>query len=286
MAKRLNLHRATIYRELKRNQILQGQYLAEAAQSKTNQRKVNCRRKKILSDTALLNTLTTLLKDHHLSPEQIAGRFKFASHQTIYNALSTDFEHLQVYLRRYGKRRGRGRKGRRKPKKRPEWFTPISKRPMSVTRREECGHWERDTMYLKNRKMLLVCVERKSRLVRIEKLKKIEPKTVYEQSLKLMQIRGRPLRTMTNDNGAEFMGNTGAQVPIYFCNPYSPQERGSVENTIGVLRQYLTRKTSMHGLTSKKIKEIEARLNHRPRKCLGFKTPYEVMFRKVSHWQL
>jgi len=282
ISKRLKLHRATIYRELSRNKDSHGRYNAYIADHETQVRKMSCRRRKLLSDPERLNIVETALREH-LSPEQIAGRFKVISHQTIYNALNTDHERLRVYLRRYGKRRGRGRKGRRKARERASWHVPISERPKHINQRKESGHWERDTMYLKDRKMMLICIERKTRYVRIEKLEKLRLKNVHAQSINMMQDCGKKILTITNDNGSEFMGDAKTEVPVYFCDPYSPQQRGSVENIIGLIRQYLTRTTDIKKLSKEKIKEIEAKLNHRPRKCLNFKTPYEMMFGSLSH---
>jgi IS30 family transposase len=278
----LRIHRSTIYRELKRNQS-ERSYIPQLAHASALWRRRTCSRKKLFSDPKIVNVVTEGLKQD-LSPEQIAGRSGLLSHQTIYYALRFEkFRHLQVYLRRYGKRRGRGRKGRRKPKKTPDWLIRIQSRPEIVARRKQAGHWERDTMYVKDRKLLLVCLERKSRYVRIEKLRTLNPVSTYEQSMEMMQLAGTSPRTITNDNGCEFMGKTDSKVPIYFCNPYSPYERGSVENTIGLIRQYLKRNTDIEQLDSDKIRDIERRLNHRPRKCLNYKTPHEVMFEKLSH---
>jgi len=282
ISKRLKVHRSTIYRELKRNKEPHAIYHPYIADHFYKIRKMSCRRRKLLSDPERLCIVETALKEH-LSPEQIAGRLKVTSHQTIYNALNTDYEWLKVYLRRYGKRRGRGRKGRRKAREKASWHVPISERPKHINQRKESGHWERDTMYLKNRKMMLICIERKTRYVRIEKLEKLKLDRVHAQSVKMMQDCGKKLLTITNDNGSEFMGDAKTKVPVYFCDPQSPQQRGSVENVIGLIRQYLTRTTDIKKLTKDKIKEIEAKLNHRPRKCLNFKTPYEMMFGSLSH---
>jgi len=282
IARQLRVHRSTIYREIRRNQADCGSYSPKLAEFKSFQRAKTPRKPKTLSCPNLFKTVETHLKKD-LSPEQIAGRFGQVSHQTIYNALRNDYPHLRSYLRRYGKRRGRGRKGRRKPRERPSWHLPIQLRPSEVDTRKEVGHWERDTMYVDDRKMLLVCLERKSRYVKLEKLNRIQPLETYRQSIKMMQSTGKEIKTITNDNGAEFMGETMTKFPIFFCSPYAPQERGSVENTIGLLRQYLKRNSKIESFSQKDLRKIEDKLNHRPRKCLNFKTPHEVMFEAVSH---
>jgi len=163
----------------------------------------------------------------------------------------------------------------------PPWYVPIAERPREVALRKKMGHWERDTMYLKNRNMLLICLERKSRYVRIEKLKEPLLESTNKQSIRMMSILGsRPL-TITNDNGHEFYGKSMSNVPIFFCDPYSPQQRGSVENVIGLIRQYIPKKTDIEHLTPENLRDIEHRLNHRPRKCLNFRTPHEVMMENI-----
>ncbi|RYZ77017.1 MAG: IS30 family transposase [Proteobacteria bacterium] len=277
VAKTLGLHRSSVYREINRNWLSEERPTARRAHLKARFRRVHCGPTKVFADRRKRTLLKRYL-ERDLSPEQIAGRFRLASHQTIYDYLRASSSPLQRCLRRFGRSRGRGRRGRRKPIPRPSWKNPIAERPRVVEDRNESGHWERDTMYVANRKMLLVCVERKSRFIRIQRLKRIEPRSTYHQTIKMMQISRKKPRSITNDNGAEFMGETNARVPIYFCNPRSPQERGTIENLIGLVRQYFKRNTNLRTITDKKLRSIEYRLNHRPRKCLNFRTPHEVMF--------
>lgn len=274
MAVQLKVHRSTIYRELKRNELSRGLYRARQADALARWRRLKFCKKKRLG----FNAQTERALKAEFSPEQIAGRFKRQSHQTIYDEINYHRPELKRFLPRFGKRRGRGRKGRHPHRERPAWMLPISTRPLSVEHRQEIGHWERDTMYLKDRKMLLVCVERKSRFVSIEKINHRSFKKLPKQTLRMISVR-KPL-SVTNDNGGEFMGNYRMNLPTYYCDPYCPQQRGSVENMIGVLRRDLTRQTDIDTLTKKDIKKIQDKLNHRPRKCLGFKTPFEVMFNK------
>ena len=96
----------------------------------------------------------------------------------------------------------------------------------------------------------------------------------------LLKRTNKKVHTITNDNGPEFNHSKGAIAPVYYCHPGRPQERGTVENTIGLLRQYLKRKTNMAKLNYKQFQHIEDNINHRPRKCLDYKTPYEVFYGK------
>ena len=94
----------------------------------------------------------------------------------------------------------------------------------------------------------------------------------------MIRSLGKPIKTITNDNGPEFRGEQNHGVPVYYCDPRKPQQRGTVENTIGILRKRLTLKTDLSKMTKNGLKEIENAFNLRPRKCLGYKTPYEVFF--------
>jgi len=103
-----------------------------------------------------------------------------------------------------------------------------------------------------------------------------------EETVKLL---GKlPVKSITNDRGKEFMDfkNLMKKVksPVYFCHPRCPQERGSNENRIGLIRQYIPKGIDIKSISSKKIKSIERRLNTRPMKCLNWKTPYEVFYNK------
>lgn len=276
IAERLNVHRSTVYREIKRNSQSKRSYFANVAQGKSNTSFKRCRRQRVFFDHSKFTFIHQKLKDG-LSPDQIANRFKVCSHQTIYSEIKKHRHDLKSLLRRYKKHGRRGNPAIR-TKALGDWFTPIRERPLSVESRKEFGHWERDTMYVHDRKMILVMVERKSRFVRICKLPAPTFPNAAKQTPKLMRVAGIKPLTITNDRGAEFKGATKIKVPTYFCDPHAPQQRGTIENTIGLLRQYLTLKTDFDMLTPRSIKKIENKLNHRPRKCLNYRTPHEVLF--------
>ena len=273
----LNLHRSTVYRELNRNTAPQAAYNPVSADEMARARQSFRAKLPKLFDQQALATLIAAFGDD-LSPEQIAGRYRLCSHQTIYRTIRRNFPWLRIYLRRYGKKGGRSRAScRGKNRQMPSWYQSIDQRPKEVLTRKTLGHWERDSMYVKDRKQLLVVVERKSRFVRIAKL----PKPMFEnaaiETVKLTRIKGVKPLTITNDRGGEFRGQTKIKTPIYFCDPQTPQQRGTIENTIGLLRQYLTLKTDFDQITNQELRSIERKLNHRPRKCLDYRTPYEVM---------
>lgn len=280
ISRQLGLHRATVYREIKRNQCSRGFYSARFAQTLASWRRKSCRKGRCLEAVGLYELVARGLRSG-LSPELIAGRTGRVSHQTIYNELKSHHPELRGYLPRYGKRRGRGRQGRRPShgKTKTADFLRIQDRPASANTRSRLGHWERDTMFVKDREMVLVVQERKSRYVRLEKINKHSYQDVPAQTRRLVQVGRQTPRSITNDNGTEFMEPTRVGVPVYFCDPYSPQQRGSIENVIGQIRRYLPRSMDFNDISDQVLRDIENRLNYRPKKCLGYLTPHEVIFK-------
>ena len=162
----------------------------------------------------------------------------------------------------------------------------IEKRPAIVQQRKRLGDWEADTMHgARHQGFLVTLVERTSRLTLIAQLPHKE-KVAVEQSISSML---RPLanwvHTITFDNGREFSDHQMIAQKLncqtYFATPYHSWERGANENTNGLIRQYLPKGMSLRNLTKQKIREVIDQLNHRPRKCLGFKTPAE-RFQQLS----
>lgn len=281
IAQRLGFHKSTITREIKRNS--SQKYFANKAHKLAVERFKRCQRKPRLQNKEKLYVEALLEK--HWSPEQISGRLKQEtaikiSHETIYRHIRKDKKEsgiLWTYLRR-PPRKGKGRYKVRNYK--PAWMLKIKERPQAINNRERFGDWERDTMYGLNRKGgLLVCVDRKSRYTRIKKFSAMRPHHVGE--LTLEALKDVPVLSITNDNGTEFRDFYLHSCPLYFCDPHKPQQRGTVENTIGLLRQFVTNKTDMNQITDQAVAEMEAKFNLRPRKILDYKTPYEI-FHKTS----
>jgi len=176
----------------------------------------------------------------------------------------------------------------RKDRKKPKWRkyqgslqdrTPISERPRVVERRERLGDIERDTVFgAKNGSLVLTMVDRRSRLTRIAWIEKKCSRLIHQATVRT--LRGQIVRTITNDNGTEFARHLetakALKAPVYFSKAYAAWERGTNENTNGLLRQYLPRRQAIGPLTRKQIRALEDKLNHRPRKCLNFETPHEV----------
>jgi IS30 family transposase len=279
ISEKLGLHRSTIYREINRNKGTD--YKASAAIIRSKARRRSCRRKMLLSNVDLRETVFLLLQKGW-SPEQISGRLKYegkplVSRQTIYSYLRRHSYKDCVYLRRdTSKKKGRSRL--RRGKNYPSWMRSIHSRPAEVKDRSVMGHWERDGMFVRELRQLVVFLERKSRYVRIEKVKHPYNKHITKQMQKMIEKMPNKVLSLTNDHGNEFLDAKNLPVPVYYCDPRSPHQKGSVENAIGLLRQYLPRSTDLNKVSNQKVRDCENALNHRPRKCLGFKTPHEVYF--------
>jgi IS30 family transposase len=145
------------------------------------------------------------------------------------------------------------------------------------------GHWERDLMVGKNHKSaVLVVTDRKSRFNKLRKLNGKHAKKVTRETAKA--LKGLPIKTMSNDRGQEFSDHQNyekkSKVKVYFCDPYSSYQRGTNENRIGAIRQYLPKKTDLTNLTNKDLEKIEFQINNRPMKCLDWMTPVEFMMEK------
>ena len=159
----------------------------------------------------------------------------------------------------------------------------IEDRPQAANLRSQCGHWERDLMFGKNRKKtVLVIVDRKSRYTKLRLLDNKKAQGVNEHTKRA--LTGKVTRSITNDRGNEFMHHKQLKeemkVKIYFCHPYTSQERGTNENTIGLVRQFLPKRKELERLTQLQLDWIENLLNKRPRKVLLWKTPEEVFLRE------
>ena len=230
------------------------------------------------------------------SPEQISGRIKVdhpndpvmtISHEAIYMHI---YSHPQAYLNKklikllpYQKSRRRKPRPKRKKGSKIKDQINISKRPEHIENRKEIGHWEGDLVIGKAQKSAIgTIVERKSRYTLIIGLKNRATKTVTRAFAKELNRFDKLLtKTMTYDNGTEMADHEwlskNTEMDIYFANPYSSWERGTNENTNGLIRRYLPKKTDFKNVDDKQLKMIQRKLNNRPRKVLGYKTPLEVL---------
>jgi IS30 family transposase len=228
------------------------------------------------------------LRNHQWSPEQIAEVSKLEgrehiSHEFIYQLISADkkaggdlFKHLRcqkLRRRRYASNRTR------KPKI-PNRIG-IEERPAVVELRKRIGDWEGDTIIgLGCKGAIISVVDRASRLTILAKVETKNPKDVAKALIEKLQLFKDLSHTMTFDNGGEFCLHERIakklNVKIYFATPYCSWERGTNENTNGLVRQYFKKSMDFAMVTDQDVQAVANKLNHRPRKCLGYKTPYEV----------
>lgn len=288
IARALERHPSTIYREVARNATTHdGAYRPSGAVEMTNGRRRRSRRNSRFGakDFAPIESLLQL----RWSPAEIVGRRRregqpVMSHETIYLWIWRDKTaggSLWTHLRGACKRR-RKRYGRKDSRGRLAGKRPIQARPVIVERRGRFGDWEMDTVHGKGKPCIVTVVERKSGFVRIGPLPRATVEHTNARVVALLAHEPHKVRTITSDNGVEFHGYKDIErqlgTTIYFATPHHAWERGTNENTNGLIRQYLPKGTSLGHLTQTLCHDIASHLNHRPRKRLGFRTPYEVYF--------
>lgn len=285
MAQELGVHKSTISRELKRNCGLRG-YHPKQAQRMTEARRSHQYRARI--DDHTWNWVERLLQEDW-SPQQISSWLKqekalHVSHEWIYLYIYGDKQEggdLHTHLRSQKKRRkrygGRDRRGQIKGR------VSIEERPAVVDERARIGDWEADTVIGEpGGAVLVTLVERKSRLSLQGLAVNKSAQAVKDVIMKLLKPIAERVLTLTYDNGKEFAYHREISDELdaqgFFAHPYHSWERGLNENFNGLIRQYLPKKTSFNHLVENDIKTIMDKLNNRPRKCLGFKTPNQVFF--------
>ena len=291
IARVLGRHRSTIGREVRRNGTPRdGCYRPQLAEWYARGRGSRSRRNRRFSAADWVRVQTLVREDW--SPEQIAGRLRAdqeleISHETIYRYLWADkrqggqlYRHLRGACKQRRKRYGRyDSRGRLAGKR------PITARPAVVAGRTELGHWEGDTVLGASQAgpCVLSLVERKIGYLVLGQLRQRTTAEVNRRATPLLQAQAPPVRTITVDNGTEFHGYAAIEqataAEFYFATPHHAWERGTNENTNGLLRQYLPKGQSMAHLTQHDCNRIAAKLNRRPRKRLGYRTPEECYAR-------
>lgn len=285
IAEALGVSKSTVSRELKRNSNSNGIYRHRDAQWKRNGRNQRAMAKRpgwLLPTTHLWIRRALVAK---WSPEQIAGRSRIdgpqpVSHESIYRLIRHDRRHggtLHRFLRRDRRHRRRARCKRKYEKLLGR--IDISKRPKIVERRTRLGDLEGDTIIGRHQQSHIVVVaDRVSRLVGLAKVRS-KARHHVNRGLKKLIARNGHAKTLTVDNGLEFSGhrslNRQTGLKIFFAHAYSAWERGTVENMNRLIRQYLPKKTDFRRVSERQLRQIERELNNRPRKCLGYRTPYE-----------
>ncbi len=280
---------STLSRELKRNAapVYTGYYLPHKAQQRADKRNRESHQRKRLKMDVIRKFVE---KNIQLgwSPEIIAGRLSLKypglsiSHEAIYQWIYKEAPHLIWDLvRAHRKRKHRGYSRKHKKSHIPARIS-IRERPKIVLKRLQIGHWETDTISCrKSYQAAQVSVERKTRYAKLAKLKTKSARAMSIALTRRLSHYPMPVRrSITYDNGPEnaehIRTNKILGTCSYFCEPFHSYERGTVENTIGLVRRHLPKKTNLAKISQDHLNKIESWLNSRPRKCLGFKTPAEV----------
>ena len=295
IARRLGRHRATVGRELARNRDRYGGYHYDSAQRLAEQRRSGASSRYKLDDGPLGDAVRDRLRQRW-SPEQIVGRLQRehprdpamrVTHETIYRWVYRQHvlgERWHEQLRRRRPRRRRRIVGeRRETRGQIPGRVGIEHRPAVVASRGRFGDWESDTVEgAKASGLLVTHVERKSRYLRLGKLADKRAATLSRVSqATLADLPAKLRRTLTADNGKEFADfktmQQGLRMKVYFANPHAPWEPGVNENTNGLLRDYFPKGSDFSAITPARLANVQRMLNNRPRKCLNYRTPIEVL---------
>lgn len=284
IAKAIGVDKSTISRELVRNKGQRG-YRPIQAHNKALERR---RKAKSFIQAETWELVEEKLRQDW-SPEQITGWLmkhhgNTVSHEWIYQHILADkraggtlYKHLRCQKKRrkrYGSYDRRGKIPNR---------VSIDKRPSIVDERQRLGDWEIDTVIGKgHRGALVTLTERKSRLALLQKVDCCKAVVVTNATVSILEPHSEKVHTITGDNGKEFADHETIakklKTDFYFAHPYASWERGTNENTNGLIRQYFPKDTDFLKITEDETKLVMEKLNHRPRKCLGFQTPFEVFF--------
>jgi len=292
IARQLDRNKATITREVRRNSAaIYDCYLGHRAQDRMVKRRLQARQRPRLKSARIRAYVMAKLKEHW-SPEIIAGRLSVdqpglaispeAIYQFIYDPENPQRAEHIACLRRSHRRRRCRKIGRKERRTKIPHRVPIDVRPACVAGRTEFGHWEGDTLISrKSRAAVQSLSERYSRIVMLTKL--VRKGAAEMKNAVIKRFRPMPwaaCQSLTLDNGTENVRHeeitTTLGTACYFCHPYAAWERGSNEQINGLVRWYLPKGTDLGKISDDQLQWIEDRLNNRPRKCLDFKTPFEV----------
>lgn len=290
IAKEVKVSQSAVSRELKRNKGKKG-YRYKQADDKAIQRRHKASSVKRIMTNDLVILIEKMIREDQLSPEQISGRLKLiraisVSHEWIYQHILADkrnggnlYKNLRrsgkKYNKRLGKTSGRGLIPNR---------VGIENRPAEVEKKERVGDFEADTIVGANHRGAIVSlVDRKTKITflgLISGTKADETRIVFLNRLGPIK---EFICTATSDNGKEFAQHEliaiSLNLKFFFANPYHSWERGVNENTNGLVRQYFPKGCDFTKLTIEEVLAVERKLNNRPRKTLGYRTPYEEFFR-------
>ncbi len=287
IAAEIGVHKSTVSREVRRNRGGRG-YRPTPAQQLTTARKLAAATTRIAAET--WRVVEARLRDEQWSPEQISGwlrrhRQPSVSHQRIYQYIYRDKRaggtldtHLRCQKQRrkpYGSYNRRGRLPN---------CRSIETRPKIVDAKRRIGDWEADTIIGQNHQGAIVTsTERKSKLLLMQRVADKTAAGVAHAMTTLLGEVADQVHTITSDNGREFANHQlmaeKLSADFYFAHPYSSWERGLNENTNGLVRQYFPKQCDLTKITDEEVRQVQQRLNSRPRKTLGYQTPHQVFYR-------
>lgn len=292
VARILARHPSSLYRELARNSC-HGLYISGKAETKATERRKYCRNKPVRQNKPLMKCVEKLLRKEY-SPDEIIGRMILEqrhpdwhiSHETIYQHIYDEAKKGNDL--RHHLRQGHKHRRKRSLKKDRRGIIPdrvfIDSRPKIAERKSRRGDWEGDTMEgAKKQGYVSTWVDRSKKYLVAYKLPHKSAQGLVDGAEKAFRNIPRKYRkTFTVDNGKEFANHKELAKrlggKVYFAHPYHSWERGLNENTNGLLRQYLPKHRSLADLTEKELAKLVNRLNNRPRKSLGYRTPREAFF--------
>lgn len=300
IARELGRNRSTISRELKRNAGGELYSPSDAQRFYSNRRKNCCPRKKLS-----IQTVYNLVKDKFLcqqwSPQQISERIRiekpeyFVSFNTIYRGIysgwfdTKNLSHGEKGAKRHLRHKGKPRhkKGIEEKRGKIQISNNIADRPAEANERARIGDWEADTVLGKHGRACLVTLDdRKSRFLICRKA--AGKKSAVVKDVIIEALKNEPVETITPDRGKEFAEHKTITEELggkqfYFPLPHHPWQRGTNENTNGLLREYFPKQKDITNYSDSYIESVTDKINKRPRKCLGYKTPFEVYYSKTLH---
>ena len=298
IASALDRSPSTVAREINRNTSKQSGYKPVYADQQSRARRWTG--SKLDRDSALRSKVLSLLK-RGWSPEQVSGRLRLdngrsvISYETIYRFIFAQIARTKDYDWRHYLPRAKSKRGfrSRKGSSSASFIAhrrPLDERPEEANDRQTLGHWEADLMLFTSRKQAILTLhERHTRLLVTVRIsgKHAEPIAKSMQEI-LAPLPPQWRQTVTFDNGTEFARHYelhDLNIETFFCDTYSPWQKGGVENAIGRMRRTLPRKTDLATITDDNFIKLIQAYNNTPRKCLDFRTPAELFWNKLLHFK-
>lgn len=295
IAEAIGRHKSTVSRELRRNMCAastpSAYYRASTAQARYERRRKACVRPRVLDDPGTFELVRSKFLEDQWSPEQIEGRLALelgsspVSDSTIYRWIREGRFDGCVGGRKASRRlrhRGKRRKGPGgDPRGRIRVSHEIGERPAEAEGRTRIGDWESDTVAgTRGGACLVTNVDRKTGFLAGGKSPRKASAEV--NAVMISSLRGKPLHSVTPDRGSEFAAHAEVSaalgVEFYFALPHHPWQRGTNENTNGLLREYFPKGMPIDPVTPAEVQQVYDKLNHRPRKRLGYRTPHEAFY--------